>query len=188
MNFSISTPLPLQSKVFSTTDSWLRKSLLILAGVIVLTLASQLSIPLYPVPLTLQSATVILIGMAYGPRQGSYVIASYLSLGLLGLPVFSELGSGIPHLWGPTGGYLLGFLPAAAISGYLAQLGCGRNAITSFIAAVLGISIIFAFGILWLQHFVGVQQAIASGLIPFIISELIKLLAVAAIIPMLWKK
>src|SRR5262245_49962741 len=88
-------------------NSFLNQALLVFAGVIVLAFASQLSIPLQPVPLTFQSATVVLIGMVYGARYGTYTIATYLIAGACGLPVFINYSATLSHFLSPTGGYLL---------------------------------------------------------------------------------
>lgn len=168
-------------------ESIINKTLLILSGIFLLAFASQLSIPLKPVPLTFQSATVILIGMAYGSRQGSLVILGYYLAGILGMPVFADLSAGVQHFFGPTGGYLAGFLPAAFISGYLAEKGLAKNIFSSFIAAFFGTTVIFALGLMYLSQFVGMSQAISLGLSPFILSESIKLIAISSLIPKLWR-
>lgn len=180
--------LPLQSIFWSQDDHTIKRSLLMLVGVLVLAFSAQLSIPLTPVPLTFESATVILIGMAYGPRYGTYVVAAYLFAGATGLPVFADFSGGIIKFFGPTGGYLLGFLPAAWLSGYLAQHGFAKNSLTSFVAGCFGVSIIFASGVLYLAHLIGWEKAIAFGLMPFIASEIIKLVAVSFFIPKLWQQ
>jgi biotin transport system substrate-specific component len=187
MNHAASLAMPLQNVFWAKENSLRRLILFILFGVTVLALASQLSIPLEPVPLTFQSATVILIGMAYGPRYGTYVIATYLFLGACGLPVFADFSAGIAKFFGPTGGYLLGFLPAATFSGYLAQKGFAKTILRSFIAACIGVSLIFFLGVMFLAQFIGMDQAIKLGLMPFVGTELIKLFAVSLLIPQLWK-
>ena len=173
--------------IFFAESSTVKKILLLLTGVVTLAIASQLTLPMQPVPLTFQSATVIFIGMAYGARNGSYVIAAYLFAGLCGLPVFAGLSFGPAPLTGPTAGYLIGFLPAAFISGYLAERGFGRQIITSFIASLIGAAIIFMCGLPILAAFTGWDNAITFGLMPFIISEPIKLAALSLVIPRLWK-
>jgi biotin transport system substrate-specific component len=180
---------PLQSIFWTKSEqSYTKKVLLILAGAFLLAFAAQLSIPLNPVPLTFESATVILIGMAYGPRYGAYVIATYLIAGAVGLPVFANFSSGMTRFLGPNGGYLLGFLPAACLSGYLAQRGFAKNVFTSFLAACLGASVIFFFGLTFLAKSFGWSNAIAFGLMPFILSEPIKLAIVALLTPTLWNQ
>jgi biotin transport system substrate-specific component len=184
--FSLNTPM---CSVFWPRDnSLLKQSLLILSGVLILAFASQLSIPLKPIPLTFQSATVVLIGMAYGARNGCYVVIAYLLAGLSGIPIFADFSSGIPKLFAPSAGYLFGFLPAALLSGYLTQKGWAKNVISSFAAACLGVSVIFFFGVTALAQFIGWENAIALGLVPFITTESIKLIAVSCLIPRLWKK
>lgn len=188
MSYSLPLSPTLQNIVLTNEDSMLRKLILGLAGVLVLAIASQISVPLKPVPLTFQSATVILLGMAYGPRYGTYIVLTYLAAGICCMPVFADLSAGPHVLVGPTGGYLIGFVPAAFISGYLAKIGFANNILLSFIAACVGVTIIFACGLLQLSQFVGWQNAVAVGLLPFIASELMKLVAVAIMIPRLWKK
>lgn len=187
MNHLFNLHSPLQSIFWPKENSMIKQSLLILAGVIILAAASQLSIPLQPVPLTFQSATVVLIGMAYGARNGAYVIMAYLIAGACGMPVFAGFSAGITVFFGPTAGYLIGFLPAAFFSGYLAQKGFAKNWISSFIAACLGVSLIFLLGVSMLATFVGWHQAIMLGIMPFVFSESIKLIAVSFLIPQCWK-
>ncbi|SRR5579883_1014445 len=188
MNPTLSLSSPFQSIFWSKESSFLHRASLILAGVFLLAFASQLSIPLQPVPLTFQSVTVILIGMTYGARCGAAVVAAYLIAGACGLPVFADHSGGIQHFFGPTAGYLIGFLPAAYISGYLAQKGWAKSIIRSFMVALLGASVIFLCGLSVLSLSIGWDKAIAVGLMPFIISEPIKLAAASFIIPHCWKK
>ena len=156
-------------------------------GVLVLAISSQISVPKQPVPLTFQSATVILIGMSCGMRLGSLIVIAYLILGTLGLPIFADLHGGISELISPRGGYLIGFIPAVMLSGYLAARGFARNILASFVSACLCDGIIFLCGILWLASFTGFHQAWALGFTPFIDSEFTKLLTLACVVPMLWK-
>ena len=188
MNSASNIETPLQSIFWQRQHSLIKQILLVLGGALLLAFASQLSIPLKPVPLTFQSATVVLIGMAYGPRYGTYAILTYLMMGACGLPVLADFSFGISKFFGPTAGYLIGFIPAAWMSGYLAQKGWARNAFTSFIAACVGVSIIFTLGVTVLSQFVGFHAAIELGVMPFMLSESIKLIAVSVLIPTLWKK
>lgn len=178
---------PVQSIFFDKNSSFLKQSLLLLTGVIFLAIASQLSIPLQPVPLTFQSAAVILIGMSYGSRQAAYVISAYFIAGACGLPVFADFSCGIANFVGPTGGYLVSFLPAAYVCGWLAERGYTKHILTSFATTLVGATIIFAGGLSFLATFIGFQKAITLGLMPFIVSEPIKLIAVAILTSRLWK-
>lgn len=180
---------PLQSLCWPKQNKLIKNTLLVLTGVLVLALASQLAIPLKPVPLTFQSATVLLIALLYGARLGSVTIAAYLIAGACGLPVFAEMYSGLSTLFfDPTSGYLLGFFFAALVSGYLMQRGWGKHFISAFAASICGVTVIFALGLLVLSHYVGWYQAYLLGLQPFLITEFIKLLAVAAVAPRFWKQ
>jgi biotin transport system substrate-specific component len=159
-----------ETTVLPQRISWPKELSVVIGAALFLAIASQISIPLQPVPLTFQSITVLLIGMALGPRLGGYAVALYLVAGSLGLPVFANFYSGIGVFMGPSGGYLIGFLPAAVISGYLAQ----RN--WTITAALLGTFIIFGLGFAYLSQFVGSTQAWLLGVKPFLISEPIKLM------------
>src|SRR5579883_1199956 len=187
MNTLFSLNHPMQSIFWPKDHSLIKQLLLIALGVTLLAFASQLSIPLEPVPLTFQSTAVVLIGMAYGARQGAYVIAAYFLAGACGLPIFADFHAGPAVFVGPTGGYLVGLLPAAFLSGYLAQKGWGKHIISSFAAALLGVTLIFCLGLTWLSQSVGWHQAIIFGLMPFVLSETLKLMAVSYVIPKLWK-
>jgi biotin transport system substrate-specific component len=188
MNDLFSLNASMDSIFWPRENNLYKQILLIFTGVIILALASQLSIPLKPIPLTFQSATVVLLGMTYGARNGAYVIAAYYIAGICGIPVFADFSFGIEKFFGPTSGYLIGFLPAAFLSGYLAQKGWSRNIISSFLAALLGVSIIFVLGVTVLSTFVGWHHAILLGVMPFLLSESIKLIAVSSLIPKCWTK
>lgn len=187
MNALSSVKQPLQHK-WLTDASFVKKFTCTAIGVGLLAMTSQLSIPLQPVPLTFQSATVMLIGLTCGARLGSLIVFYYLLAGMMGLPVFSNFSSGILCLSGPTGGYLLGFLPAVAITGYLSEKGFGRHPLLSFLAALIGTSLIFLCGVTGLTRFMTWHQALMVGVMPFIISEPVKLLCVASFVPRCWKK
>jgi len=163
-------------------NSVLQQSALCFFAVLFLALASHLVIPLQPVPLTFQSAAVIFVGMTLGPRLAGITLITYLIAGISGLPVFATGTS-----FGPTAGYLIGFLPAALLSGWLAQKGMAKNISFSFITSLLGAAVIFACGLPVLARFIGWHAAIASGLIPFMITEPLKLLAISLVIPRLWR-
>ncbi len=179
---------PIQSIFWPRENTLIKQSILILFGVLILAIASQFSIPLNPVPITFQSTTVVLIGMLLGARHASYVMIAYLLAGIGGLPVFAEFSAGPSVLFGPTFGYLLGFLPAAFLCGLLAQKGWGKTVLSSFVATCLGTSIIFLFGVAGLALFTGWERAVAFGLMPFILSEPIKLIVVSYLIPKCWKQ
>ncbi|MBA3661775.1 MAG: biotin transporter BioY [Gammaproteobacteria bacterium] len=177
----------LASILWSKNNNILKETFLVFSGVILLAIASQLSIPFTPVPLTFQSATVVLIGMILGAKRGSYVLGVYLTAGLLGLPVFAEFAQGPIVFMGPTGGYLLGFLPAAMLSGYLAEKGFGQSMFKSFVAALCGVTVILTFGYLHLALLIGFENAFKWGVQPFLLPEAVKLFFASLLIPRFWR-
>ncbi|EKD71818.1 MAG: hypothetical protein ACD_46C00089G0003 [uncultured bacterium] len=181
------TSISLTKQTIFWSNETLRNALFVLAGVMLLATAAQISIPLLPVPVTLQSVTVLLIGIGFGPRYGVRVIAIYLLAGAIGLPIFSNFSGGLIKFFSPTGGYLMGFLPAAFLSGYLAQKGLTRSILGNFITCLLSISVIYLCGVSWLATQMGWQNAISVGLMPFIFIEPIKLLIMSLLLPLMWK-
>ena len=164
-----------------------RAAMLVLLGSALLAASAHLAVPFYPVPMTLQTAVVLGLGMAYGWRLGVLTVAVYLMQGALGLPVFSG-GVGMAHLTGATGGYLLGFLPAVAITGHLAQRGWDRSLGGTAAAMVLGNAAIYALGLVGLGMVLGWDKPIVSlGLTPFVAGDLLKIALVTLTLPAVWR-
>ena len=158
-------------------------------------IAAQVSIPLpfTPVPFTFQPMVVLIGAAVLGARLGAASQVLYLALGIAGLPMFAAsplLPQGAARLLGPTGGYLMAYPLAAFVAGALAERGFDRRYVTSVLAMVCGLVIVFAGGISWLSLFAqparGLSGALATGFYPFIIPDLIKLLAAAGVMPSLW--
>ena len=157
--------------------------------------AAQVSIPLpfTPVPFTLQPMIVLLGAAALGSRLAPSAQIFYLALGIAGTPVFAAspvLPQGIGRLLGPTGGYLLSYPVAAFVTGYLAERGLDRRYLTSVLAMGAGLVIIFSCGVLWLAFGVphaGISAAVAAGLAPFLLADIVKLFLAASILPAAWK-
>jgi biotin transport system substrate-specific component len=153
----------------------LRAAVLALMGSALLTISAKVQVPFYPVPMTMQTLVVLLIGMAFGARLGVATVALYLAEGAAGLPVFAgtpEKGIGLAYMMGPTGGYLLGFVLAAAIAGWIVER--RRDAGGLALAVVAGTGAIYAPGALWLASFVGVAKALELGVLPFLWADLLK--------------
>ncbi|MBW4023260.1 MAG: biotin transporter BioY [Proteobacteria bacterium] len=150
------------------------KAVLVLLGVGVLTAAAHIAIPFWPVPMTMQSGTVLLLGAAYGSGLAEATLIAYLAAGAVGIPVFAA-GAGIAYLSGPTAGYLLGFLAAASFMGFCASRGWMRSVIGTVAAFLGGGIIIYAFGLGWLSVLLGTQKAVALGLVPFLPAEATKI-------------
>ncbi len=171
------------------THTWFYDSFLVLGGSFLITLSAQIAIPLpfSPVPITGQTFAVLVVGMLLGRLRGTAAILVYLAEGSLGLPVFAGGVAGIAKIAGPTGGYLVSFLPAAYLVGYLAEKGWDRRIFTTFLAMILGNVIIFGFGALWLARFVGLDQALSLGVLPFLAGDVVKIGLAAFILPGAWK-
>jgi biotin transport system substrate-specific component len=163
--------------------------LLVTAGALLVALLAQVRIPLpfTPVPLTGQTFAVLLVGAALGSRRGAASLGLYTGLGLAGLPVFAGGASGLGYVFGPTGGYLLGFILSAYVIGRLAERGLERSLRTSILPFAVGTVIIYALGAIWLAFYVGPAAAISKGILPFLAGDAIKLALAALTLPAAWK-
>ncbi|MBV9138585.1 MAG: biotin transporter BioY [Hyphomicrobiales bacterium] len=175
-----------------------REVVLCLGGALLLALSSKVSVPLLPVPMTLQPLAVLCIGAAYGARLSVITVLAYLISGLSGLPVFANtppLAAGPLYLLGPTGGFLLSYIPAAAFMGFIAEAKLDRRFATMLPCALLASAIILACGFFWLAfvadlgangHGIGVMAAWSKGVAPFLLGDVVKAALAAAILPATW--
>ena len=182
------TNLTLANRIWPQASSnMLRNCVLAIAGSLVVAAAAQIAVPMQPVPLTLQTLAVLAIGAAYGARLGAATIALYVLEGAVGLPVFAEMKFGLATLMGPTGGYLLGFILAAAVVGWLAERGFDRSVPKMLIAMLVGAAVLYVPGLLWLNGFVGsFEKTLAVGFLPFLLGDLIKAAIAALGFPAVW--
>ena len=153
---------------------------IIVIGSILLTISAKIKIPFYPVPMTMQTLVVLIIGIGFGWKLGVATIMLYLFEGIVGLPVFSgtpEKGIGLVYFTGPTMGYLIGFLVAAFLAG---KFNFDNNLIKNFLKLTFATSFIYILGILWLGGLIGWDKPIFKlGAQPFLLAELFKILLVA---------
>ena len=180
----------LSTRYFPRASAWLRDIALIVVGSLLVAALAQITIPLpfTPVPLTGQTFAILLVGAALGSKRGLASMILYIAEGALGLPFFAGGASGWHVLVGATAGYLLGFIAAAYIIGLLAERGLERTVRTSFVPFFVGTLIIYFFGVTWLAIVLGsFSKAIAAGLLPFIIGDIIKLILAALTLPAAWK-
>lgn len=166
----------------------LRESALVVGSAALLAVLAQVVVPLpfTPVPLTLSTFGVILLGAALGPRRGVAAVALYVAAGMLGAPVFAGAGAGFAFA---SFGYIAGYLPAAALVGWGARRGTDRS-VGGMLAAAAGASlIIYAAGIAWLMAWMGIGlgAALAVGMVPFLLGDAIKIAAVALLLPAAWR-
>lgn len=144
-------------------------------------------LPFTPVPITGQTLCVLLAGATLGSRRGAICVGIYIIEGLCGLPFFAGGRSGPVVLFGPTGGYLIGFIVAAYGVGYLCEKGLDRRWKTVLPVFLIGHLLIFSIGCFWLSFFVGWQAALTAGLWPFIPGEVLKTLLAATLLPSAWR-
>jgi biotin transport system substrate-specific component len=164
---------------------------MVVAGTALTALAAQVTIPLSPVPLTGQTFAVLLVGTVLGFSRGALSMALYVLLGAAGLPIFQDGASGFA--FGPTLGYLIGFVGAAALTGFMAERGWDKKWYQVALAFIAGSAVIYGFGLAWLSIFLGavgapndIVSTMSAGLFPFLIGDAVKALAAAALLPAAW--
>ena len=168
----------------------LRAAAMIGLGSLLLTASAKAAVPMWPVPMTMQTFVVLLIGLAYGRWLALATIGAYLLQGALGLPVFSgtpERGLGVAYMMGPTGGFLVGFLVAGGLLGWLAERGWDRSLPWLGAALVIGTVVPFLPGLAWLATLIGWDKAVALGLTPFLAGAVVKLALAAACLTAAWR-
>ncbi len=180
-------------------DRWVAKSVtadlaVIAAGAALTAGAAQFIIPMWPVPITGQTFAVLFVGATLGSLRGALSMLLYVGLGVAGLPVFAEGGAGLSKLAGPTGGYMIGFVLAAALVGWLAQKQWDRKVLGTIGAFLAGTAVIYAVGLPWLSVALGqlgypndLSATLQAGLYPFIPGDLLKALAAGGLLPLVWK-
>ena len=177
-------------RTFPRIVSWLRDLTLIMLGTLFIAMLAQLVIPLpfTPVPLTGQTFAVLLVAATLGSKRGAASMVLYLAAGAIGLPFFAGGSHGFSVIIGATGGYLIGFIISAYVIGLLAERGLERSIRTSIIPFFVGTVIIYACGVTWLAIILGsFSKAITLGLVPFLIGDVIKLIAASLALPAAWK-
>ena len=155
----------------------IKLTLITIVGSILITISAKVKIPFYPVPMTMQTFIILLIGVTLGYKIGLATVALYLFEGIIGLPVFAsspEKGIGIAYFIGPTMGYLIGFLVAVYFSGSFKY---DKGIINTFLKLIFSVSFIYILGLIWLGTLIGWEKPIFKlGAQPFLIAELFKVL------------
>ena len=167
---------------FTQSSKVLKYVLIIILGSIALTISAKIKIPFYPVPMTMQTFVVLFLGLSFGYKIGLATVGLYLVEGIFGLPVFSnspEKGIGWIYFTGPTMGYLIGFLLATFLAGYL---NFKTNIIFVFFKLIISVSVIYISGVLWLGNLIGWDKPIIQfGVTPFLLAELFKIILLTLI-------
>lgn len=146
----------------------------VLLGTLFLALSSWIEVPMFPVPMTMQTFAITVVGAFYGWRLGGLTILAWLGEAMVGLPVLAGGASGLAHFAGPTLGYLVAFPIAGALVGYLAEQGWTRNIALGFAAMLLGNALCLVIGGAYLASLLGPEQAMALGVTPFILGGILK--------------
>ncbi len=177
-------PVAIATMPHSRAGRFLASAGLVIAGSLLLWLSAKIKVPFYPVPMTLQTLAVFLIAASYGSRLAVATVGLYLVEGALGLPVFAgtpEKGIGLAYMFGPTGGYLAGYLVAAAIVGFAVETGWARRLWSMFAAMLIGEAALLLMGFAWLAVLLGSDKAFAFGIGPFIVTDLVKVALAASL-------
>ena len=183
---------PTLAQVALPRASRVRSALLVLGGAALIAACAQVEVPLKPVPITLQTLAVLLAGATLGARNGALAVVAYVLAAVLGLPVLAGGGAGLAKVLGGTGGYLLGFVAAAALVGFLVErLALDRTVRGTALAMLAGNVVIYLFGLPWLAVVVpplrDVDALLAAGLTPFLFGDALKLAVAALLLPSAWK-
>jgi|TARA_Y100000817_G_scaffold313933_1_gene311246 biotin transport system substrate-specific component len=168
--------------------SLVRNLFLAIVGTILLAISAKIKIPFWPVPMTMQTFVVLLLGVLYGWKLGLFTVSLYLLEGIAGLPVFAgtpEKGIGFVYFTGPTMGYLIGFLISVSLAGFFTF---SNNFAKNFIKLIFSVSFIYLLGLIWLGSLIGWDKPIFSlGAKPFLLAEIFKILLLAILIPKITK-
>jgi biotin transport system substrate-specific component len=168
------------------TDSILKQAALVLGGTLLIALAAQVSVPFFPVPMTLQTLAVLVVGLTFGARLGALTLVAYLAEGAMGLPVFANGANGAA-LMGPTAGFLFGFVAMAGLAGLAAERGLARGVVSTALCALLISAALYLPGIAWLSTFTGVEKAVQLGALPFLLGDAVKSVIAAMVVWGGWK-
>ncbi|MBV7378368.1 biotin transporter BioY [Maritimibacter dapengensis] len=164
---------------------------LVIAGIALMTLAAKIRVPMWPVPITMQTFGALTVGAVLGARLGLFALVGYLALGMLGLQVFTGDSAGLAYMAGPTAGYLVGFVAAAGVMGVLARRGWDRSFAHMAGAMLIGNAVIYLFGMPWMAYLFladnGAAWVFQYGMGNFLVGDALKLVLAALVVPGLWK-
>lgn len=180
-----SLPLINRAMPSETAARYAMYAFLVVFGSMLIAVAGQIKVPMWPVPTTLQTLAIFTIAAAYGRNLAVATLLAYIAEGAAGLPVFTN-GGGIAYLAGPTGGYLAGFVVAAGITGWAADKGLSDKPLKLFAANLAGTVAVLVLGAAWIALMFGTDKAIAWGIGPFIVTDIIKAALAASLVPALW--
>ena len=161
---------------------------LVLFGSAIIAIAAQVSVPMFPVPMTLQTLAISVVGLTFGARLAGLTLLAYLAEGALGLPVFANGGAGLLWLVGPTSGFLWGFVGMAFLTGWVFENGFSHGIIRPFIAASVPAALLYFPGMLglWALTPLNLSGAFNAGVVPFLVGDLVKSVLAALVVAGVW--
>ena len=175
MTLSAATLKPGFSPIDLQNRSLAWKFAAVILGSLFLTLSSYIEVPMVPVPVTMQTFAVALVGSLYGWRLGAITVVAWLAQGALGMPVLAGGAAGAHHFIGPTAGYLFAFPIAAMAMGWLAERGWnGYRPWLAFAGMLISNALCLVIGAAWLAFLIGVEQAVMAGIVPFLVGAVLK--------------
>lgn len=185
----LTTFYPTYINTLCNLSSWQRKLCTTTVAALLLGLAANISIPTYPVPFTLQSLAVLLIGAFLGRKLGALTILQYLFLGAMGLPLFANGSGGIMALASPSAGYLYGYVFSAYVAGFAAEKGYDRRFILGLIAFACAHQLLFVFGVVYLMGYMHISliEALKVGYLPFVGVDAAKFIIATCVMFSLWR-
>jgi len=177
------------SQALLGTPTLARQIGLVILGSILLGLSAQVSVPMFPVPMTLTTLTISLIGLSLGARLAGAAVLAYLAQGAAGLPVFAGGGAGLAYMAGPTGGFLAGFVLMAVLTGWLVERGLDRGVLRLFVAALVPAMLLYVPGVVWLTVVTPLDLAGAfnAGALPFVLGDIVKSALAALVVAGGWQ-
>lgn len=168
-----------------------KQVVMVLAGIAALVISAQIRVPMWPVPVTMQTFAVLTIGATFGTRLGLVTLLGYILLGAAGVAVFAGEASGLAYIAGPTGGYLVGFVIAAGLMGAMARRGWDKSVAGMAGAMLVGTATIYTFGLAWMAYLFAADKGAAwvlqYGMVNFLAGDALKLVLAALIVPGIWK-
>ena len=167
-------------------DTLLKQAALVLGGTAFIALAAQVSVPMFPVPMTLQTLAILIVGLTFGARLGAVTLLAYLAQGAMGLPVFAN-GMNGAALLGPTAGFLVGFVAMAWLAGLAVEKGLARGPVTTALCCLAVSAALYLPGLTWLATFTGLETAVTVGALPFLAGDAVKAVIAALLVCGGWK-
>lgn len=182
------TPTPTLSAALTGNATLLKRALMVLGGSALIAVAARASVPMFPVPMTLQTLAILMVGFSFGARMGAATLLAYLAEGAMGLPVFANGGAGLAYMAGPTAGFLLGFVAMAWIAGLAADRGFAKGFVGTAIAAIAASAVVYIPGLAWPAAVMGktVPELLSGWMMPFLAGDAVKALIAALIVSGAW--